>query len=203
MANEPQYPESEWVTEVGKFIKSIDKNHMISTGVESRYDYQDFLNSHESHYIDYCTVHIWAQNRGVYNMTDPSESNIARAIDWALGWVEKVDSWASRLKKPLILEEFGMPRDNFESDEVYSPEHPTTRKDRYFQEVLKLVVQSFQSKGAYAGFGFWAYGGESRPGDKIVGDPPHEPPGWYDVYDKDNSTAAVMKNAIVSIHTLY
>jgi hypothetical protein len=35
--------------------------------------------------------------------------------------------------------------------------------------------------------------GASRPGKGWIGDPPHEAPGWYGVYDKDESTALVMK----------
>ncbi|NDC78164.1 MAG: mannanase, partial [Chitinophagia bacterium] len=50
---------------------------------------------------------------------------------------------------------------------------------------------------------FWAYGGEGRPrtpgemwakGDPFTGDPPHEPQGWYSVYDTDSSTRAVIRN---------
>lgn len=31
-----------------------------------------------------------------------------------------------------------------------------------------------------------------RPGDRWVGDPPHEAPGWYSIYDDDASTLAVL-----------
>jgi mannan endo-1,4-beta-mannosidase len=30
-------------------------------------------------------------------------------------------------------------------------------------------------------------------GDDFIGDPPHEPQGWYSVYDKDNSTLEIIK----------
>ena len=48
----------------------------------------------------------------------------------------------------------------------------------------------------------WAYGGEGRPripnanwtaGDDFIGDPPHEPQGWYSVYDTDVSTLELIK----------
>lgn len=39
---------------------------------------------------------------------------------------------------------------------------------------------------------FWAWGGASRPGDDWLGDPPHETPGWYSVYDIDESTIAII-----------
>lgn len=42
---------------------------------------------------------------------------------------------------------------------------------------------------------FWAWAGEGRPFCKMpVGDPPHENPGWYSVYDKDQSTMALFSS---------
>ena len=54
-------------------------------------------------------------------------------------------------------------------------------------------MQSFQSGGPYFGTVPWAYGGLFRPetqhinefGQVWAGDPPHEAPGWYDLYDTD------------------
>jgi mannan endo-1,4-beta-mannosidase len=57
--------------------------------------------------------------------------------------------------------------------------------------------------GPLAGSNFWAWGGEGRsahedhkfmPGDtSYVGDPPHEPQGWYSVFDNDQSTKEVIR----------
>jgi mannan endo-1,4-beta-mannosidase len=49
--------------------------------------------------------------------------------------------------------------------------------------------------GAYIGTAPWAYGGVYRPETQRVdgfgmvwaGDPPHESPGWYDLYDSDTA----------------
>jgi mannan endo-1,4-beta-mannosidase len=156
LANEPQFPPKEWVDDIARFLKTHDRNHMVTVGLESRYTLEEFLNAHDHKSVDYCTVHIWAQNRGVYNMTDPSEENISHAIRWAIDWVETTDTWAKMVKKPLILEEFGMPRDNFvPKDEWYSPLHPTTRRDRYFDEVLDQVVESFLQQGSFSGVMFF------------------------------------------------
>ena len=51
----------------------------------------------------------------------------------------------------------------------------------------------FRNGGAYVGTAPWAYGGIWRPetqrenefGMVWAGDPPHESPGWYDLYDGD------------------
>ena len=56
-------------------------------------------------------------------------------------------------------------------------------------------MNSFKSGGAYVGTAPWAYGGIWRPetqkenefGMVWAGDPPHESPGWYDLYDTDDA----------------
>jgi mannan endo-1,4-beta-mannosidase len=57
-------------------------------------------------------------------------------------------------------------------------------------------MDQFKSpSGAYTGTCPWAYGGLYRPetqhvnafGDVWAGDPPHEAPGWYDLYDSDEA----------------
>jgi mannan endo-1,4-beta-mannosidase len=171
LANEPQDPPQKWVSETSAFIKSLDPNHLITVGLESRETLQEFLIAHSPDTIDYCTVHIWAQNRGVYNMMDPSEENIVNAISWGIGWIEKVHQWALKVGKPLILEEFGMPRDNFVAKspgDVYSEFNPTTRRDRYFKALLSRAADLSGSDGLYRGFGFWSYSGSCRPNDEWI-----------------------------------
>ena len=66
--------------------------------------------------------------------------------------------------------------------------------------------------GPVAGTHFWAWGGEGRaqhadhhfqPGDtSYVGDPPHEPQGWYSVFDVDASTQAVIRNHAAAVKAL-
>ena len=195
LANEPQFPPKSWIQDVSAVIKELDQNHLVTAGHEANQNWTDFYNAHSASTIDYATVHIWAQNRGIYNMTDPSEKNIADAITWGIGWIHQANEWALRVKKPLILEEFGFPRDNFIDSgdgNVYSPLHPTTRRDRYFKALMTEVVN--MRNEAYAGFGFWSYSGEGRPEQKgsFQGDPPHEPAGWYSIYSTDNSTLSMI-----------
>ncbi|MBN1610193.1 MAG: hypothetical protein JW940_26435 [Polyangiaceae bacterium] len=46
--------------------------------------------------------------------------------------------------------------------------------------------------GALAGDIYWAWGGEARPPSLWTGDPPHETPGWFFVYDADTSTLGAL-----------
>ncbi|KAI8892820.1 glycoside hydrolase superfamily [Globomyces pollinis-pini] len=198
LANEPQSPPRHWIDDTCSYIKQLDQNHLVTVGLESKNDETEFFNIHQSSFVDYATIHIWVQNRGEYDMMDPSDGNIKHAIDWGLQWIEKSNQWAIKLNKPLILEEFGFPRDNWNGksvDEIYSPLNPVTRKNRYYLALLTRLVQLRNLSGGYAGFGFWTYSGNARPGDSLIGDPPHEPAGWYSVYDMDRSTIKVMQTA--------
>jgi mannan endo-1,4-beta-mannosidase len=66
--------------------------------------------------------------------------------------------------------------------------------------------------GPVAGTHFWGWGGEGRaqhpdhrfhPGDTdYVGDPPHEPQGWYSVFDVDRSTEAVIRAHAADVKAL-
>ncbi|KAJ2992437.1 hypothetical protein HDV02_003065 [Globomyces sp. JEL0801] len=104
LCNEPQTPTFEWCNETAKYFKSLAPNHMVTVGLESKFDQLDFNQAHSSEYIDYCTNHIWVQNRGEYDMLDPREENINHAIEWGIEVVGRCNSWALELCKPLVLE---------------------------------------------------------------------------------------------------
>ena len=82
-----------------------------------------FIASHKTPAIDYVTVHMWLKNWGW--LKEPqlgrriSKSPAGRARDH----VEIHTHIATDiLKKPLVLEEFGLPRDH----ENYEPDAPAT-----------------------------------------------------------------------------
>ncbi len=61
LANEPrQYP-SAWVDDTAAFIKSLDSNHLVTTGVEGKAPASGvrFVEAHDGPDIDYATIHIW------------------------------------------------------------------------------------------------------------------------------------------------
>jgi mannan endo-1,4-beta-mannosidase len=111
------------------------------------------------------------------------------------GYIARQVAIAERLGKPLVIEEFGMPRDGGS----FEPGTPTTFKDRFY----KLIYDAVLANPLIAGSSFWAWGGEGRAqhtdkhfvrGDtSYVGDPPHEPQGWYSVFDTDDSTTALIR----------
>ena len=78
----------------------------------------------------------------------------------------------------------------------------TTLRDRFYGVIQAAVLESARSGGPLAGSNFWAWGGAGRAQHEdrrmraedtsYVGDPPHEPQGWYSVFDADGSTIALL-----------
>jgi len=193
LANEPRrYPQS-WIDETSAYIKSLDPNHMVTTGSEGAppgEPGQDFVETHSAPGIDYVTIHIWPQNWGWYDPTRPATYKTAEPL--AVAYFQKHAKEAASMGKPLVLEEFGLARDWAPLKNNLDPASPTTSKDLYYAALYKLVEDSVAAGGPAMGDNFWAWAGEARPGRPWVGDPPHEPAGWYSVYDADASTVAII-----------
>jgi len=214
LANEPRPGGSEevgmrqlpaylaWIDGTARLIKSLDPNHMVSTGSEGTQGClgkdQCVIDAHSFAAIDYLTAHIWPQNWGWADPADlagtwPTVEANTRA------YVARHVELAQRLGKPLVIEEFGFPRDGGS----FEPGAPTTFKDRFYGLIYEAVAGSARTGGPIAGSNFWAWGGEGRaqhgdhvfrPGDtSYMGDPPHEPQGWYSVLDSDASSHALIQ----------
>lgn len=197
-----------WIQSSGRLIKSIDPNHLLSTGSEGTQgcldDDQCVIDAHSSPDVDYVTAHIWPQNWGWADPKDlpgtwPTTDRNVRT------YLARQVAIASRLGKPLVIEEFGYPRDGGS----YDLGTTTTYKDRYYKLIYDSVVESVRSGGPLQGCNFWAWGGEGRAqhpdhhfvrGDtSYLGDPPHEPQGWYSVFDNDASTQALIRHYAKSV----
>jgi mannan endo-1,4-beta-mannosidase len=191
-----------WIEASARLIKSLDPNHLVSTGSEGLQGCLSMdecvMASHQIPQVDYLTAHIWPQNWG---WADPADL----AGTWAnvekntRDYIARHVDLATRLDRPLVIEEFGFPRDQG----VYDPRASTTFRDRFYGLIHDAVLESARSGGPIAGSNFWAWTGEGRaahsdykfrPGDtSYVGDPPHEPQGWYGVLDSDQSTKALIR----------
>jgi mannan endo-1,4-beta-mannosidase len=192
-----------WIDGTARLIKSIDPNHMVSTGSEGTMGCIDsekcVADAHRSPSIDYVNAHIWPQN---WSWADPKDL----AGTWPTverntrEYLARQVAIARTLNKPLVIEEFGMPRDGGS----FEPGTPTTYKDRFYQLITGAVLDSVRSGGPLQGCNFWGWGGEGRAqhsdhhfvrGDtSYLADPSHEPQGWYSVFDTDASTQAVIRN---------
>jgi mannan endo-1,4-beta-mannosidase len=191
-----------WVDDTARLIHTLDPNHLVCTGSEGLWGClrkpEAFVQIHNTPAIDYVTVHIWLRNWRW--LADPAlGADYDKAVAQARDHLETHNALATdTLHKPLVLEEFGLPRDH----EQYDPSSPTSARDDYFGRMFGQVIESCRAGRALQAANFWAWSGEGRPGPKMesaagmLGDPFCEPQGLNSVYDSDTSTHAVIARAI-------
>jgi mannan endo-1,4-beta-mannosidase len=189
----PQY--IAWTKATAEFIKKLDSNHLVTTGCEGTMGVENmevFESIHALNAIDYTTIHIWPKNWGWF-----SDTAIAKSIDSV---IQKSDSYISahaqaskKLNKPMVIEEFGLPRDL----QSFTTGTSVNLRNQYYASVFNQWATSAKSKGIIAGFNFWAYGGIGKPGgvtpffqkgDDLLGDPPQEEQGLNAVFNTDTTT---------------
>ncbi|MDB5691747.1 MAG: mannanase [Alphaproteobacteria bacterium] len=192
-----------WVRDTARLIKSIDSNHLVSTGSEGLKgcieDGACVVTEHGMPEIDYLTAHIWPLNWGWVDSNDLPGTYDAGA-EKVRDYFARHVGFAAQLGKPLVIEEFGFPRDR----DLFDPGTSTIFKDRFYRLIYDSVLADAAKSGPVAGSNFWAWGGEGRAGTAghrfrlastaFVGDPPHEPQGWYSVFDGDVSTKKVIRD---------
>jgi mannan endo-1,4-beta-mannosidase len=193
---------SKWVDDTARFIHAQDSNHLVCTGSEGVWGCLKkpdvFVKSHRTPAIDYVTVHMWLKNWSW--LKDPALTpEYEVAAGKAREHVEMHTKLATEtLRKPLVLEEFGLPRDH----ERYEPDSPTLARDDYFRRMFDQVAESSKAGRALQGANFWTWGGEGRANSgapdsatALTGDPPCEPQGLNSIFDTDKSTMAVVARA--------
>jgi mannan endo-1,4-beta-mannosidase len=190
-----------WIDGTARLIKSIAPRQLVSTGSEGlkgSVEREDILvGTHRFASIDYLTAHIWPLNWGWVKGEDLA-GTYAEGETKVAEYITQHIAMARRLNKPLVIEEFGYPRDG----ESYDPAATTRHKDRFYGQIYTAAERDMAAKGPIAGTNFWAWNGEGRaqhpdarfrPGDRsYVGDPPHEPQGWYGMFDSDASTGRLV-----------
>lgn len=193
---------NKWIDETADFIKIIDTNHLITTGNEGTAGCIDsvsiFMEAHDGENIDYITAHLWVLNWVWFDPERPDETYPeakSKAIDYLQDHVEYADS----LGKPIVFDEFGIPRDNHS----FSPFSTTVARDKFFRRIFSFIYDKSKEGTAAAGSNFWGWGGEGIPkdpsgdskweyGDDYTGDPPQEPQGRNSVFNSDTSTLRIL-----------
>ena len=208
VANEPRIWNVEnekaftnWLNEVASTIKSIDKNHLLTTGSEGKAGSNDdiaaFERTHNNPNIDYLTMHIWPKNWGWYNINDEKNSTEV-AIKKTNEYIDEHIKVAQNLKKPLVLEEFGFPREKESLDKKASVEN----RNHYYEFVFEKMKTSIKAGLPFSALNFWGYGGlgKNNPengkwnlGDDYTTDPPQEPQGLNSVFSTDKTTLDLIK----------
>lgn len=188
-----------WLAEASALIRSLDPNHLISVGSEGSWGCENDIASYEricaDKNIDYCNVHLWP-----YNWSWARKDHLVEDLDTSCvntkKYIDEHLAVCARLKKPLVMEEFGYPRDGFS----FSLNSSTKGRDGYYRFVFSLVGDNAENGGYFAGCNFWGWGGFAQPrheqwqvGDDYTGDPAQEAQGLNSVFASDSTTLQVVK----------
>lgn len=189
-----------WIIETADLIRSLDKNHLISTGSEGKHGCEQDIDLYEKIHgdknIDYLNIHIWPYNWG-WAKKDSLDHYLENAKESAKRYIDEHMVIAEKYNKPIVLEEFGYPRDGF----LFTRDSETKSRDKFFEYVFSLIGDKDKGYDKFCGCNFWAWGGYAEPGntfwqkgDHYTGDPAQEEQGLNSVFVTD-PTIKIIKNA--------
>tara|TARA_R110000868_G_scaffold158589_1_gene386789 strand:- start:18901 stop:20241 length:1341 start_codon:yes stop_codon:yes gene_type:complete len=211
VANEPRVlisPEHEkafagWLNETVDLIKKLDPNHLVSTGTEGKHGFlQDidmYKRLHENKNIDYLAMHMWPKNWGWYDINNEKETT-EQSITKAFEYMNEHIVIAKKLKKPIVMSEFGFPREK----ESLSTEASVENRNTFYNAIFNRITESSKNQSILAGLNFWGFAGYAKTnpangkwqhGDDFSADPPQEPQGLNSVFASDISTLELIKRA--------
>lgn len=181
-----------WVSETSGLVKKIDPNHLLTIGCEGAVAFGEkmelYHRAHSNPAIDYLTIHIWPKNWKWFPDTSIA-ANMPVVLEKSQKFLDHHLKIANKLNKPLVLEEFGLPRDAHR----FAEGTPTSSRDRYYEWALKFQ----REKSGLSGVCFWAFGGITwfptngelwKKGQPFRGDPPQEEQGLNGIYSSDSTT---------------
>lgn len=187
---------AEWIASQAALIKSIDSNHLVSTGSEGLHGCEEDIDLwariHADPNIDYGIIHLWPYNWG-WVRADSLVNDVDTACVRAHEYISAHSNIMKSAGKPLVLEEFGFPRDGMS----YAPGTPTKGRDAFYSYVFSLIRDSEMVQGC----NFWAWGGFANPAhdnwqpwDPYTGDPAQEAQGLNSVFAADSSTIKIIQD---------
>ena len=197
-----------WLAEASALIRSLDANHLVSIGSEGswgcEHDYGVYERICADKNIDYCNIHLWPYNWG-WARADHLVEDLAVSCRNTKDYIDRHLAICARLSKPLVMEEFGYPRDGFS----FSLSSTTEGRDGYYKYVFSLVGDNAEKGGYFAGCNFWGWGGFAKPrheqwevGDDYTGDPAQEAQGLNSVFVTDTTTLQVVKAEVERMRRL-
>lgn len=191
-----------WLAEASSLIRSLDSNHLISIGSEGSWGCENDIACYEricaDKNVDYCNIHLWPYNWS-WARQDHLVEDLGVSCQNTKEYIDQHLDVCARIKKPLVMEEFGYPRDGFS----FTPGSSTVGRDGYYQYVFGLVADNAEKGGYFAGCNFWGWGGFAQTkheqwlvGDDYTGDPAQEAQGLNSVFVKDASTLKVIRSQV-------
>jgi mannan endo-1,4-beta-mannosidase len=117
-----------WLDETAQYIKSLDTNHLVSSGSEGTVGTLKSEECYRAAYnvpsIDYLNFHVWPLNWGWFDPTRIAET-YPSTVENVKAYIAMHLRLARELNKPITMEEFGLGRDQGD----FRPGTPTTARD--------------------------------------------------------------------------
>ncbi|GLT35177.1 hypothetical protein SLA2020_096510 [Shorea laevis] len=151
----------DWIEEMSAFVKSIDKNHLLTVGLEGFYGPKspkkltinpeawastlgsDFVRNSKITNIDFASVHIYPDH---WFRDQEFEDKLKYVYKWMLSHIEDGDT---ELKKPVMFTEYGL------SDE--NKDFELSQRNRLYQTILDIIYKSAKRNRAGAGALIWQF----------------------------------------------
>lgn len=186
-----------FLIDTAQAVRAIDPSTPVASGSEGSTAHPeaaglDFVADHRDAAIDLATCHLWPQNWGLWDPAEDDDARFEEVIAWSRDYLRRHAHDAAALGKPLWIEELGLARDGGAFDLAAT----TTRRDRFFDAMLSEARALVAEGLPVAGLLVWAWTGE---GGTRIGDPPHEPPGWYGISARDASTIGVLSRHATAV----
>ncbi|KAK4758996.1 hypothetical protein SAY87_020297 [Trapa incisa] len=150
-----------WIEEMSAYIKSIDKKHLLTVGLEGFYGPKnrkqfsvnpgdwaallgsDFIRNSKLDSIDFASAHIYPDH---WFHEQEFEDELKYLSSWTHSHIEDGDK---ELKKPVMFTEFGYSSLN--------PNFHPSQRDRFFKTIFDEIYASASKHGAGAGSFVWQF----------------------------------------------
>ncbi|KAF8409264.1 hypothetical protein HHK36_005338 [Tetracentron sinense] len=151
----------DWIEEMSSFVKSIDKNHLLTVGLEGFYGPRspgklsvnpeewagvlgtDFIRNSKISTIDFASVHIYPDH---WFQEQELEDKLKYISKWMLSHIDDGDK---ELKKPVMFTEFGLSNKN----KNFLP----SQRDAFYKIIFDIIYKSARKNGSGAGSFVWQF----------------------------------------------
>ncbi|CAA2986783.1 mannan endo-1,4-beta-mannosidase 2-like [Olea europaea var. sylvestris] len=193
----------DWIEEMSYFVKSIDRNHLLTVGLEGFYGPKnskrlsfnpefwaadlgsDFTRNSMISTIDFASVHIYPDH---WSHVQNFEYNLRFVSKWMISHIEDGDK---DLKKPIMFTEFGLSNEDLDFD-------PSLR-ERFYKVILDISYKSAKRNKSGAGTLVWQFlvEGMEEFNDEF-GIVPWKRPSTYQLFTEQSCRLARIQGALPS-----
>ncbi|KAL2476748.1 Mannan endo-1 [Abeliophyllum distichum] len=193
----------EWIEEMSMFVKSIDRNHLLTVGLEGFYGPKnskrlsfnpefwaadvgsDFTRNSMISTIDFASVHIYPDH---WSHIQNFEYNLRFVSKWMISHIEDGDK---DLKKPVMFTEFGLSNEDLDFDPA--------QRERFYKVILDILHKSAKRNKSGAGTLVWQFlvEGMEEFNDEF-GIVPWKRPSTYQLFTEQSCRLARIQGALPS-----